>query len=145
MRKLLLIPAIAMFALQGCQKHENPLKELNAQELASWIYKNKTPKILACAPFWETQQAVSKQELQGCTKTAEKLAVLLSKNGFGDVQAKDVPLPTLWQAFNELEQISKRNSFDAQKAGEAMKLPEKSTLGERLKQMQREKEQRNNN
>jgi hypothetical protein len=38
-----------------------------------------------------------------------------------------------------------RNRYDPASAGEAMTLPEKSTLGQRLKQMQKEKELRKNN
>ena len=64
--------------------------------------------------------------------------------GFGDVQPQDVLLPTIWGPYNKLISIKKRNTYDPQKAGEAMKLPTESTLGARLKKMQREKKERQN-
>jgi len=128
--------------LSGCFEGENPLKSMPASDLATWIYKNKTPEIIICASYWENQAKAAATQLSNCNKTAENLAETLSKAGFGNVIAEDVYLPTLWQKFNEQISRDKRNSYDPEAAGKAMQLAPKGSLGERLKQMQKEKHER---
>ena len=65
-------------------------------------------------------------DLKGCEKTADALASLLSKGGFGDIKPQDITLPTLWASFNERIKTTKANSYDAQKAAESMKVKRSS-------------------
>lgn len=126
-------------SLTGCFERENPLKSLDSQDVSRWIYKNKTPDIVNCAKHWENQSKAAPQELSECQKTAENLATLLTKAGFGDVIADDVYLPTIWQRFNEQISFDKRNSYDPEAAGKAMQLPPKGSLGEKIEQYKRQK------
>lgn len=145
MRLLILTSFLIPMVLTGCSERENPLLSHSSKEVAEWVYNKKTPEISRCSEVWANQDEAPDFAKKECDPVAISLAATLTEGGFGNITAQDVKLPTLWLAYQELENAANINKFDAQKAGEAMKLPDKSTLGERLKQMQREKEQRKSN
>lgn len=144
MKKLALLALIPL-VVAGCAERQNPLLSHDSEDVAQWIFSKRTPNIDRCSEVWANLNDAPDFAKSKCEAVAESLAVTLKEGGFGNVTAEDTKLPTLWLAYSKLAKASSINKFDAQKAGEAMKLPKKSTLGERLKQMQKEKEQRKSN
>ncbi|MBI1302055.1 MAG: hypothetical protein GC137_10460 [Alphaproteobacteria bacterium] len=130
-KHLLLIPAMMTLAITACES-ENPLKSVASQDVAQWVFKNRTKDIDKCAEVWGNQHIVSQELMELCKPTAETLAAMLTKGGFGNVSAEDVLLPSIWKPYSELARASKANRYDPQKAGEAMKLPTDNSLKDRI-------------
>lgn len=98
MKKHILLGALAALSLIACHR-ENPLLKVNADDLGYWVYKNRTPAIHACAKVWNDRATMPESEIKACDPVAGDLAKLLSDNGYGDIRASDVLLPTLWISY----------------------------------------------
>lgn len=128
MRKTtLLFVMVAGLGLTACNDGKNPLEKRDSKELAEWIYQKKTPAIEQCGQLWADQSSATEIALENCENTAESLATIMTEAGFGNVKPDHVKLPTIWMAFNDRVQASKANQYDADKARDAMRLPQKTT------------------
>lgn len=124
-RTTLTLIALIGLSLTACQE-TNPLQGHNSKELAEWLYQHRTPAIEQCGKSWAGQNSITTAP-ESCEKTAEKLATMLTDSGFGNIKASNVKLPTIWIAFNERTKAASMHRYDAKKAADAMRMPQKSS------------------
>ena len=145
MKKLtLLLSIITCFSLSGCFERENPLKTLDSGDVSDWLYKNKNPQMIVCAKIWENQSKADSTSLNNCKETRSEIAGLLTGAGFGKILPEDVVFPTVWQKFNQQITRDNRNSYDPEAAGKAMQLAPSGSLGNRIEEYKKQREQSNN-
>ena len=144
MRKLILLALLFPLVMTGCTERKNPLLSHDSEDVAQWIYNKKTPEINRCSEVWANLNDAPDFAKSECEAIAKTLAVTLKEGGFGNITAEDAKLPTLWLAYLKLAKASSMNKFDAQKAGEAMKLPESGSLGAKIDAYKRERDKDKN-
>lgn len=124
MKKFALIALfVATVTLSACDQKENPLAVTDLEQLTSWLYKKRTPPLVACARLWADRPAAPEKDLKVCELVASEWADLLKKGGFGEVTAEDVQWPVIWTAFNEKMKTEKDTQTGVEQLNDAFKLP----------------------
>ncbi len=107
MRRNFLIALLAVtFLLTACVGEDNPLTEVSPKVLAKEIFciKEDTND---CMDFWENPASTSKEGMlyQSCEDGASKIAIQLTKSGYGEISPKNVKSLENWAVIKEEIQI----------------------------------------
>lgn len=98
--KILIFAMVTSFTVAGCIGEKNPLIEVSPKILAKEIFciGEDTND---CMEFWENPASTSEEGLlyQSCEDGASKIAIQLTKAGYGDISPENVKSLENWASI----------------------------------------------
>lgn len=127
-------------ALTACQK-PNPLVGQDLKAIASILKESNSLTNSICAVVWANPKTANAKVTDGCENQAFLVAIALKNKGYGEINADNIKIPALWKNYLSIKDNSPTaNKYSPKKAGNAMKLAPKNSLGDRIEAYKQQKE-----